>query len=103
QMLLEVFDTDRAIFYELDERGGPPLSIQQAVRPPAPRYSGSPAGLRWYLSELRADRTIALARLPDDLPAQASDVEREEVARTGLLSLLTVPLHVGGRLACVLS
>jgi formate hydrogenlyase transcriptional activator len=103
QTLLQVFDTDRAIFYELDEGGGPPRSIQQAVRPPAPRYSGSPAGLRWYLSELRADRTIALARLLDDLPAQASDVEREEVARTGLLSLLTVPLHVGGRLACVLS
>jgi formate hydrogenlyase transcriptional activator len=103
QTILDVFDTDRAIFYELDGGGGPPLSIQQAVRPPAPKYTGSPAGLHWYLGELRANRTIALARLPKDLPAEAGNAEREEIARTGLLSLLTVPLHIGGRLACVLS
>ncbi len=103
QTLLEVFDTDRAIFYELDAEGGPPLSIQQAVRAPAPVYAGSPAALRWYLGELRANRTVALARLPEEIPAGASDAERDEVARTGLLSLLTVPLHIGGRLACVLS
>ncbi len=101
--LLDVFDTDRAIFYELDAEGGPPLSIQQAIRPPAPMYGGMPSGLHWYLGELRADRTIALARLPDDLPAEGTEPEREEIARTGMLSILAVPLHIGGRLACVLS
>ena len=50
QTLLEVFDTDRAIFYELDSRGEPPLSIQQAVRAPAPKYVGTPSTLRWYLA-----------------------------------------------------
>jgi formate hydrogenlyase transcriptional activator len=103
QTLLDVFDTDRAIFYELDAAGGPPLSIQQAVRSPAPMYGGMPSGLRWYLGELREDRTIALARLPEDLPAEGTEAEREEIARTGILSILAVPLHIGGRLACVLS
>jgi transcriptional regulator with GAF, ATPase, and Fis domain len=103
QTLLEVFDTDRAIFYELDARGGPPLSIQQSVRPPAPVYDGLPSGLLWYLGELRAARTIALGRLPEDLPAEDTEAERQEIARTGMLSILAVPLHVGGRLACVLS
>ena len=103
EVLLDVFDTDRAIFYELDAGGGPPLSIQQAVRPPAPPYSGMPTALRWYLSELRAGRTVALSRAPDQIPEEASEAEREEVARTGLLSIMAVPLQVGGRLSCVLS
>jgi transcriptional regulator with GAF, ATPase, and Fis domain len=102
ETLLDVFDTDRAIFYELDAAGGPPLSIQQAVRPPAPKYAGTPSTLRWYLSELRAGRTVALARVPEEIPAEASEAEREEVARTSLLSIMAVPLHIGGRLACVL-
>jgi len=101
--LLEVFDTDRAIFYELDGAGGPPLSIQQAVRPPAPLYVGTPGTLRWYLAELRAGRTVALARAPEDIPAETTAAEREEVARTGLLSIMAIPLHIGGQLACVLS
>ena len=101
--LLEVFDTDRAIFYELDSQGGPPLSIQQAVRTPAPRYVGTPSTLRWYLAELRAGRTVALAHAAEDMPAEAGEAEREEVARTGLHSIMAVPLHIGGQLACVLS
>jgi transcriptional regulator with GAF, ATPase, and Fis domain len=101
--LLDVFDTDRAIFYELDSQGGPPLSIQQAVRPPAPEYVGTPSTLRWYLSELRAGRTIALAHATKEMPDAAGEAEREEVARTGLLSIMAVPLHIGGQLACVLS
>jgi len=103
QTLLEVFDTDRAIFYELDSQGGPPLSIQQAVRTPAPRYVGTPSTLRWYLAELRAGRTVALAHAAEDMPAEAGEAEREEVARTGLHSIMAVPLHIGGQLACVLS
>jgi transcriptional regulator with GAF, ATPase, and Fis domain len=102
-LLLDVFDTDRAIFYALDAEGGPPLSIQQAVRPPAPIYTGMPTGLRWYLGELRADRTVAVARAPEDLPPEAGEAERDEIARSGMLSILAVPLHIGGRLACVLS
>ena len=101
--LLDVFDTDRAIFYELDSQGGPPLSIQQAVRPPAPKYVGTPSTLRWYLAELRAGRTVALAQATEEMPAEAGEAEREEVARTGLLSIMAVPLHIGGQLACVLS
>jgi len=101
--LLDVFDTDRAIFYELDAEDGPPLSIQQAVRTPAPKYVGLPSTLRWYLSELRANRTIALARALESLPADSTDAERDEIAKTGLLSIMAVPLHIGGRLACVLS
>jgi len=103
QTLLDVFDADRAMFYELDLAGVLPTTFQQAVRPPAPRFAGRPAELRWYLAELRADRTILLARTPDDFPAGAAAAEREEVAGTGMRSLLTVPLQIGGRLACVLS
>ncbi len=103
EALLEVFDTDRAVFYELDTDGGPPLSIQQAVRPPAPRYAGVPTTLRWYLAELRADRTVALSNTRDELPAGATPAEREEVASSGLRSIMAVPLHINGRLACVLS
>jgi formate hydrogenlyase transcriptional activator len=103
QTLLDVFDADRAIFYELGATGGAPTRIRQAVRRDAPRYDGTPGELRWYLTELRADRSVVLARAPGEIPASASEVEREEVARTGLRSLLTVPLQIGGRLACVLS
>ena len=51
---------------------------------------------------MRAERFQwrALRRI---FPRWSAKWSAEEVARTGILSLLAVPLHIGGKLACVLS
>jgi FixJ family two-component response regulator/signal transduction histidine kinase len=60
------------------------------------------ASLPWFLGELRAGRTVALATIPDDLPPEAS-AEVEHCRRIGLRSHLSIPLRLGGRVIGVLS
>jgi formate hydrogenlyase transcriptional activator len=58
--------------------------------------------LPWYAERLREGETVAIERLPDDLPADAHG-ERELVTRSGLKSNLTVPLVVAGHPLCALA
>jgi formate hydrogenlyase transcriptional activator len=58
--------------------------------------------LPWYTSQLRAGKTVAIERLPEDLPAEARG-EREVVRAAGLKSNLTVPVRVDGQPLCCLA
>ncbi len=61
-----------------------------------------PGELTWFIGELRAGRTVMLPSLPDDIPADAAD-ELDYALRTGLRSLLTIPLRLGGRIIGAIS
>jgi signal transduction histidine kinase len=52
------------------------------------------AALPWYAEQVQAGRLLRFSRLPDDLPAEAAE-ERECCLRSGVRSLLTLPLKVG--------
>jgi len=56
----------------------------------------------WYVARLRAGDTIAIERLPDDLPS-GTEGERALTASYGMKSNLTVPIIVGGRPVCALA
>jgi len=58
--------------------------------------------LPWFLDQLRAGETVALCRLPQDLPPDARE-EAAHCAALGLRSHLSIPLRVGGRVTSVLS
>ncbi|MDM0024387.1 response regulator [Variovorax saccharolyticus] len=61
-----------------------------------------PYTLPWFLGELRAGRVVSMARLPDDLPREAT-AEADHARQTGLRSHLSIPLRIGGRVTSVLS
>jgi formate hydrogenlyase transcriptional activator len=56
----------------------------------------------WYTSQVRQGITLALGRLPDDLPAEATAARRYCVEQ-GLKSHLTIPLTVHGVVAAAIS
>ncbi len=56
----------------------------------------------WFAARLRAGKTIALERIPDDLPP-GTQGEREVTAAYGMKSNLTVPVIVNGRPVCALA
>ena len=70
--------------------GVPPTGAIEAERIP------------WYVARLRAGDTIAIERLPDDLPAGTGG-ERALAASYGMKSNLTVPIIVDGRPVCALA
>jgi PAS domain S-box-containing protein len=49
----------------------------------------------WYTKQLIKGKTLALSRLPDDLPEEAN-AERQYCLRTGIKSSLFIPLTIGG-------
>ena len=51
--------------------------------------------LPWLTALVREGRTVALARIPDDLPPEAS-TDRRHAAALGLRSQLVLPLKAGG-------
>ncbi|MFD0882941.1 ATP-binding protein [Variovorax dokdonensis] len=58
--------------------------------------------LPWFLSQLRAGQVVQMAKLPQDLPLEAAE-EMAHVISMGLMSHLSIPLHIGGRVTAVLS
>jgi transcriptional regulator with GAF, ATPase, and Fis domain len=54
-----------------------------------------PAQLSWFVGKLRTGEILVLQTLPDDLPPEAVG-EAEWCRRTGLRSLLSIPLRIGG-------
>jgi transcriptional regulator with GAF, ATPase, and Fis domain len=99
--LVEWLDTDRSTFFLIEDgrleqrhswaREGRPASL--------PRETTE---LAWYTRRIATGEVLALSRLPDDLPADAM-AEREYAIRSGLRSVLTVPVAIGGRFVCALS
>jgi len=86
------FDRSTLFTYELD--AGRLVTLLSVAVPGAdPIPPGSASRLPWYVQQLAGGRPVILARVPDDLPPEAT-AEREYCAQAGLRSNLTVPLEV---------
>jgi signal transduction histidine kinase len=71
-------------------------TVAHWVAPNRPAFSPPLDEYGWYASQLRQGRTLALHRLPDDLPEEAI-AERARAPALGLQSLLAIPLTTGER------
>jgi formate hydrogenlyase transcriptional activator len=95
---------DRSNYSEFDDGDGPLIVISSSANdnieqlPPGPFVPHVP----WYLSKLRAGETIAFQGLADELPPEAV-VEAEYWRKVGLLSHLSIPLRIGGRIVGVIT
>ncbi|THD61922.1 MAG: GAF domain-containing protein [Bradyrhizobium sp.] len=95
---------DRCNYSEFDDGDGPLIVISSSANenveqlPPGPFMLHVP----WYLSKLRAGETIAFQGLADELPPEAV-VETEYWRKVGLVSHLSIPLRIGGRIVGVIT
>jgi formate hydrogenlyase transcriptional activator len=96
--LVEVLGTDRSSLAEMGEKGTLVRFSHSWAGPgviPYPDETGE-AVPAWWAATLAGGRSLRLARMPDDLPPDATEV-RSYVVRRGMKSHLAVPLVVGGR------
>jgi C4-dicarboxylate-specific signal transduction histidine kinase len=102
--LAKFLSVDHALFFEADERMAV-LSLMHAYpasEDPAAETVALSEEFPWYADQLRQGKTVALSRLPEELPEQAS-AERRYCLHKGLQSYLALPLKVGGAPRCVLA
>ncbi|MDM0047092.1 response regulator [Variovorax dokdonensis] len=103
RQLIDYLGYDRCTFSEFI--AGDYLNVLCSVGagdvPPLPRGRFD-RRLPWFLSQLRSGQVVQMVRLPEDLPPEAAD-ELAHVISMGLLSHLSIPLHMGGRVTAVLS
>ncbi len=102
RLLVEVLGTDRSTFALISSDGRLTQTHFWAREGIEPTHPSVTATAPWYGATLVAGRVIALSRLPDDLPEDAA-WERAYVRASGMRSVLTVPIAVGGRFVCTLS
>jgi transcriptional regulator with GAF, ATPase, and Fis domain len=102
--LCEFLGTDRATFLEFSVGGASLGPSHSWARPPVEPYANPllREEVPWYHAQLLRGETIRFERLPDQLPAEAPQ-EREVVLASGLKSILTIPIAVGGQFVCALS
>ena len=101
--LCRFLGADRSTLFEFSEDGRRFESVDWwASEGIPPTGSLDAAQLPWYTGRLREGETVALERLPDDLPDEAEG-ERAVVERSGIKSNLTVPLVVPGHPVCALA
>jgi formate hydrogenlyase transcriptional activator len=102
--LCEFLDTDRANLYEFSVDGVSVAPTHSWARPPVEPYANPRfrEEVPWYHAELLRGETIRLERLLDQLPAEARG-ERDVVLASGIKSLLTAPISVGGQFVCALA
>jgi transcriptional regulator with GAF, ATPase, and Fis domain len=94
--LIAFLGFDRSSFVEIHEHGTPTVVCSVAARGIESVAKGPAPMLRWYTGEALAGRIVALHRLPDDLPPEATD-ERQYAKATGIKAQIGIPLSVGGR------
>jgi transcriptional regulator with GAF, ATPase, and Fis domain len=101
--LVRFLDFDRTTVLQFDDAGGLRI-LHTWARPGVTPFQTEDfsIGFPWYTSQLRAGNVMLFRRLPDDLPAEAV-AERQHVLDTGLKSVLTIPIGVGGRMAGAVS
>jgi transcriptional regulator with GAF, ATPase, and Fis domain len=101
--LCQLLGTDRSTLFEFSEDGRRFESVYWwASEGVPPTGSLDASRLPWYIDRLRRGETIAVERLPDDLPPEA-DGERAVVLQSGMKSNLTVPLVVPDHPICALA
>jgi GAF domain-containing protein len=99
--LLKFLGFDRSVFWEFvdDEQQNFLCSVAvEGVEPP-PR-GPMPSELTWFAKELRAGRIVVI-RSDKDIPAEAA-AAAEYNRRTGIRSILVIPLPVDGRVVAAI-
>ena len=99
--LVKFLGFDRSAFWEFvdDEQQNFLVTVAvEGVEPPA--RGPIPAELTWSAKELRAGRTVVI-RSDKDIPAEAA-AAAEYNRRTGIRSILVVPLPVDGRVVAAI-
>jgi len=103
RLMVELLGTDRSTLFEFSPDGKTLTPLVSWARAGVELFTQVPqAAVPWYQAQLVRGETVRLARLPDDLPAEAVQ-EREYCRRIGLLANLTVPITVGGHPVCALA
>ena len=102
RLLVELLGTDRSTFLLIDTGGSLVQTHTWAREGIEPSPPAVPAAAPWYSGRLADGHVVALSRMPDELPEDAL-VEREYTRASGLRSILTVPVALGGRHICALS
>jgi signal transduction histidine kinase len=94
--LVEILEVDRSSFAELSPRGDMLVTHTYAAAgtEPYPKVVANDR-LPWLITELLANRSVVLARIPDDLPESAR-AERAYMAASGMTSGVAIPLQIGG-------
>jgi transcriptional regulator with GAF, ATPase, and Fis domain len=102
--LCEFLGTDRANLYEFSVDGVSVAPTHSWARPPVEPYANPlfREEVPWYHEQLLRGETIRFERLSDQLPAEARG-ERDVVLASGIKSLLTTPIAVGGQFVCALA
>src|SRR5664279_3966938 len=94
--IVRALDLDRSVLAQIQEGGNGFAYTHSWFRPGVETSSGlATSHLPWIASKLTRGEEVCLASI-DDLPQEA--IEEKEFARKfGLLSNVTFPLHVGGK------
>jgi formate hydrogenlyase transcriptional activator len=102
-MLRQFLGFDRSTFGEFQEDGSLVVMSSTAVEGFEPTPTGElPAQLTWFIGQLRAGQTVVIPNTAADLPPEAA-AEAEYCRRTGLVSQLTIPLRIGGRIMAAIA
>jgi formate hydrogenlyase transcriptional activator len=102
--LCEFLGTDRANLYEFSVDGVSLVPTHSWARPPVERYANPlfREAAPWYHAQLLRGETVRFERMPDQLPTEAPE-EREIVLTSGIKSIVTTPIAVGGQFVCALA
>jgi formate hydrogenlyase transcriptional activator len=97
-MLRQFLGFERSTFGEFQEDGSLVVLSSTAVEGFEPTPIGPlPAQLAWFIGQLGSGQTIVIPNTAVDLPPEAG-AEAEYCRKTGLVSQLTIPLRIGGRI-----
>ena len=102
RLLVELLGTDRSSFLLIDTGGRLVQTHTWAREGIEPSPAAVSAAAPWYSGRLADGHVVALTHMPDELPEDAL-VERAYVRASGMRSILTVPVALGGRHTCALS
>jgi transcriptional regulator with GAF, ATPase, and Fis domain len=102
--LCEFLGTDRAVLWEFSVDGASLAPTHSWARSPVERYANPlfREEVPWYRAHLLRGETIRFERVSDQLPAEALQ-ERELALASGIKSILSIPIAVGGRFVCALA
>ena len=103
RQLVEHLGTDRANLGEFSPSGTSIRNTHSWARPPIEANTDPAlwAEAPWLGTQLLKGESIRIERLPDDLPDEAGP-ERSYALRTGMKSILVIPIAVGGRFVCAI-
>jgi len=102
--LCEFLGTDRATLFEFSVDTASLAPTHSWARQLVAPYTNPllREELPWYHAQLLRGESIRFERMPDQLPPEALQ-ERDVVLASGMKSVLTTPIAVGGQFVCALS